>query len=87
MLEVAGQPAALAPELPGYCRDLRDGERKPIESDQESHRCAYGDERDDRREHAGREATSHVPSMLTGATCGHARRGAADGAAVTTRRA
>jgi len=58
-------------EEPGDCGDLRDGERKPVESEQESDRCAYGDERDDRRKHTGREAASHLPSMLTGATCGH----------------
>src|SRR3954449_5178051 len=60
-------------EEPGDCGDLRDGERKPVESEQESDRCPYGDERDNRREHTGREAASHLPSMLTGATCGHAQ--------------
>src|SRR4051812_27219372 len=50
-----------------------DGERKPVESEQQSDRCPYGDERDNRREHTGREAASHLPSMLIGATCGHAQ--------------
>src|SRR3954453_22344007 len=67
------QRKAVEREEPGDCGDLRDGERKPVESEQESDRCPYGDERDNRREHTGREAASHLPSMLTGATCGHAQ--------------